>query len=158
NSLWRNVSIGHPVEDQDGSWNIAFVRNSTFAGGNQNLVVNRIDAYLIVAATSITQYLRITPLDYTYRRLFSIGGAAEYQHGLGEGTRDHNFIVDVVECKTMHGPADLCPLTLDRSNRRRVFLRQPGEDRDLRMGHSVGHQYRFTLAVVGQRVGLTESE
>src|SRR5947209_12294443 len=47
--------------------------------------------------------------------------------------------------------SDLCPLTLDRPDGRRILLRQPGEGRNLRMRHSVGHQDRFTLGVIGDR-------
>jgi hypothetical protein len=47
-------------------------------------------------------------------------------------------------------------LTLNSSKRESVLLRQPGEGRNLRMGHSVRHQYLFTLAVIDKRLGLAE--
>ena len=56
----------------------------------------------------------------------------------------------------MHGPAEQRLLTLDRSYRRLILLRQPGEGRNLRMRHSVGHPYLIPLGVIGQSLDLAE--
>src|SRR2546426_11304129 len=95
-------------------------------------------------------------LDDANRPFLSIGRPAEYQDGLRQRTRNDDFVVNRIVCKTMHGSADHCFLTFEHSNRWSVLLRQPGEGRNLRMGHSVGHQYLFPLAVVCNGLSLAE--
>src|SRR5207244_7038805 len=57
-----------------------------------------------------------------------------------------SVIADVVHCS-----GKFAGLTVERSNRRLSSVRQPGEYRNLRMGHSVGHQNLFPLAVVDRK-------
>ena len=96
------------------------------------------------------------PLNDAERRFLTFGASTEDQDGLSERAGNNDFVMNVVVCKTMHGPADACFLTIDHTDRRRVFLRQPGEGRNLRMGHSVRHEQLIALAVVGNRFDLSE--
>ena len=47
-------------------------------------------------------------------------------------------------------------MTFDRSEIRSVFLRRPGEDRNLRMVHAIGHQNFLADGIVGDRRGPAE--
>src|SRR5213080_451246 len=66
--------------------------------------------------------------------------------------------MDRVICKTMHRSADQRLLSLEHSNRRCIFLCQPGESRNLRMSHSVRHQDLFALTVVDESLGFAKSQ
>src|SRR6266571_4894791 len=116
--------------------------------------MNLIEGHLIVTIIVRTSYLRMRSLDDPDGRFLSLGASAEKQDGLSQRTVHHNFIVNRIICQTVHGPADHRFLTFQRSCLQRIFLRQPGEYRDLRGIHSVGHQVLFPLAVISTAWGL----
>src|SRR5881396_313963 len=64
--------------------------------------------------------------------------------------------MDRIIRKTVHGPADQCLVTLDRSYWRLILLRHPGEGRNLRMGHSVRHPDLLSPGVIRQRLHFAE--
>src|SRR5437867_1158027 len=162
NSLGRHVSVCFPRKYQNGIRNspvvAAWTSLSTCTGGKQDLIIHRIDAHLIVSGVSGTYDFGVWPLDDPNGRFLSVGPSPECQDRLCQSAIDDNFVVNRVISKTMHGPADLCLLACDRSNRRRIVLRQPGEGRNLRMDHSVRYQYLFPFAVIDQSLGFTESQ
>src|SRR5205814_9866924 len=105
-----------------------------------------------------TQDLRVWSLDDPNGRLLSFRSSAEYQDRLSQRAGHHNFIVNWVIPETMHRPADLCLLSLERASVRSIFHRQPGECRNLRMVDSVRYEDLLALTVVGDCLGLAESQ
>src|SRR5438309_1967987 len=120
------------------------------SGASHNPTLRR-DRHLLTARD-----LSLGSADHTQRRLFSVRSASEYQNGLRQRTVDHDFVMGRVVSDIVHRPADERLLTFERPSRRRIFPRQPGEGRDLRMVHSVRHQILFPLAVVRYRLRLAE--
>jgi len=47
-------------------------------------------------------------------------------------------------------------LSRNGANRSSISIRQPGEDRNLRMGHSVRHEYLLSFRVIGRRIGVAD--
>src|SRR5881628_1921774 len=115
---------------------------------------------LFIAYTATRSRFQPSPrtLNDAQRRRFSLGAAGERQNGLSELLRNRELVVDFIVSETVHRPAEQRSLTFDFSNRLRVFIRQPGECRNLRMGHSVRHQDLFPLRVVGHgmRIAYTQ--
>ena len=137
----RDVTVG-----------LARINRNCVAGVGENLVVNR------VHVQSATDGSGLWTLDDSNWRFLSIGSAAERQNCLsvGDGHDDlimHSVIADVVHCS-----GKFAGLTVERSNRRLSSVRQPGEYRNLRMGHSVGHQNLFPLAVVADGARISDHE
>src|SRR5262249_8281032 len=86
----------------------------------------------------------------------SVRTATEHQNCLCQWTGDRDFIMDRIVCQIVHGPADQRFLSSESASGRSVFLRQPGECRNLRMVHSVWYQQFVALAIVSDRLRLTE--
>ncbi len=102
---------------------------------NEYLVVNRVD----VKAIGPMQLGR-RPLDDTNWRLFAVSPSAEGQDALRKLIGHDDLVVQVIEPNIVHRSGQERALPRDLSHRWLEVLRQPGEGRDLRMGHSVGHQ------------------
>ena len=118
--------------------------------------MHSIDADSVQSAITGTQYPGMRALNDAKRRFLSICASTENQDCLRERSRHHDFIVNRIVSKTVHRAADQRFLTFERADRWSIFLRQPGESRNLRMNHSVGHEYLFAFAVVNQRLCLAE--
>ncbi len=149
-----------PAEDSFGSHISIRVprkyQNTAGSNGKDDLIINRVHAHLIESAVCRTQYLSMGSLDDANGPFFSVSPSPEYQDRLCQRTRHNDFIVHRIVCKAVHGPADQSLLAFQNSNGRRILLRQPGEDRNLRMSHSVRHQYLFAFTVVGDGLSLAE--
>ena len=130
-------------------------QNLIEAGGDVDFIVNGIDAHLIEA--SLTDDLGPRTLDDAQRRILSLSPALECEDRLGERTAHYKFIVDRIVREIVHRPAEPRFVTFQFPERNRVFLRQPGESRNLRMVHSVGHQDFFAIAVISNGRGSPES-
>jgi len=65
--------------------------------------------------------------------------------------------VDFVVGEAVHRAAEQRFLTFDLSNWLCIFIRQPGECRNLRMRHSVRHQDLLTLGVVRDGMGIADT-
>jgi hypothetical protein len=146
-SLGRHISICHAIENQDRLISI----------GQIDFIMVAVDAHLAdrrVRAHALDTGL--ISLNKPERRFLSVGGSAERQNSLRKSAGDHDLIVNPVECEVVHGPAQKRLLALNRSKVRCVFLRRPGEDRDLRMVHSIRHQDFLADGIVGDRGGPAE--
>src|SRR5205814_2931646 len=82
----------------------------------------------------------------------------ERQNRLGELLRDRELIVDFVVSETMHRAAEQSLSTFDLSNRLRVLIRQPGEYRNLRMGHSVRNEDLLPFRIVCDWMRIPDSQ
>ena len=67
---------------------------------------------------------------------------------------DKDLVVDGVIADVVHGAAEQRVLTGQNAGRLRILLRQPGEDRNLRMRHSVRHKNFISPFVIthGSRI------
>src|SRR5262249_37615289 len=108
NSLWCDVSISISSKDEhavlrDGR---PVYSGSSGADRQQDLVIHRIDVYLVIAALGGAQYLRVWSLNNADRSFFSTCSTAENQDRLCEWTADHDLVMNGIVCKAMHGSAD----------------------------------------------------
>src|SRR4030095_7068116 len=157
NSFGRHVAVRLPVKYENRRQGISrLASNVTQTKGKIDLIVNAIHAYLIESGISITEYLRLCSLNDTNRRFLSACSSTECQDCLRQRTVHYNFVVYFVVGKTVHGPAQQRLLSFQHASGRRIFPRQPGEGRNLRMRHSVRHQYFFALGVIRYRLRLAE--
>jgi hypothetical protein len=56
----------------------------------------------------------------------------------------------------VHGAPELGLLAFDLTHRHVVAVRQPGERRDLRVGHSVGNEYLLAFGVIRNRMRVAD--
>ena len=156
-SFWSDISVPHTIEYQ-----YAFgsarpgASISTGADRKKYLVVRWIGGDSAESGIAHAKDLRFRSLNDANRSFFSVDGSAESQNGLRQRAIHNDFVVDRIVGKTMHGPAEQRFLTLDRSYRRLILLRLPGEGRNLRMGHSVRHPDLIPPFVVRQRLHFAE--
>ena len=143
-SFRRHVASGGPIKYQ----------NRIRSDGKEDLVIDAIDGNRIERAITGADDLRMRSLNVADGRFFSVRASAKNEDRLSQRTIDDNFVVNRIVVESVHGPADQRLLTDQRSGRRRVLLCQPGKGRNLRMGHSVGHQIFFSLGIVGHRLDL----
>ena len=64
--------------------------------------------------------------------------------------------MDWVVPDVVHGAAELGGLSGDYSCGLGIYPRQPGEGRNLRVGHSVGDQNLFPLGVIADPPGIPD--
>ena len=73
-------------------------------------------------------------------RFLAVCPTPERQDGLGELVGYDDLVAVCIVMDGMHGPSEQRRLSFDPPNGLLGSLRQPGEGRNLRMGHSVGDQ------------------
>ena len=78
--------------------------------------MNFIEGHLVVAVVIRALNQSVWSLNDSKWRFFSIRTAAEEENSLGERAVDDNFVVNRIVRQTVHGPADHCLLTFERSN------------------------------------------
>ncbi len=158
-SLGLHVPVRHPVKHENARQNAcsaAPFTTLTITERKIYLVVNPINTHFIESGISVTEYLGPRSLNDPKRRFLSGGSSTECQDRLCQGTGHNDFIINFVECQTVHGPAQQCLLSFQCPKSRRILLRQPGEGRNLRMRHSVGHQYLVAFRVISYGLGLAK--
>ena len=89
-------------------------------------------------------------------RLVSIGTASEIHDRLRKRAGYNNLVVAVVVINVVRVPHQLRGLSCNISHRRHIAVRQPGERRDLRVGHSVEGDKLTSLGVVRHRSDIAE--
>ena len=140
--LWSDVSVRQAIENKN-----------LVSFGNISLVIYRIHSDAIRL-----HQLGFWALNHSDGSRFSIRASRESEDGLRELLRDSDFIMDFIVRETVHRPAHERFLAFDLTHRLCVLIRQPGECRNLRMGHSVGHQDLFALGVVRYRMGIADAQ
>ena len=98
--------------------------------------------------------LRMGALNRANGRLFSFSRASEYQYGLGKGIGHEDLIMGRVVADVVHGAAQMAFLSGQKADGLGILLRQPGEGRNLRMGHSIWNQNFSPLAVISGRARI----
>src|SRR5207245_2728235 len=88
----------------------------------------------------------------------SSGPSAERQDRICKRVAHDKFIMYLIVANIVHGSGQFAGLAKHRAGWSLSFVRQPGECRNLRMGHSVGHQDLVSLRVVPDRSGVTNVE
>ena len=91
-------------------------------------------------------------------RLCAAGIASEAQDRLAELRRHDDAVRNLVVRDPVHRPAQPGGLSFDSPNRLRSSVRQPGEHRNLRVGHSVRYQDFLALGVIGQRARVPDHQ
>jgi hypothetical protein len=81
--------------------------------------------------------------------------AAEGQNRLSELVRNQNLVIDRIVADVVHRAGQHGLLSCQNPGRPVGFLRHPGENRNLRVGHSVRNQDLVALAVVVHRAGVS---
>ena len=110
---------------------------------NKNFVVDGIGVQLIGVDQS-----GLETLNDSGRRFLAGGAAAESHDRVGKGVRHDDFIVDGVIHDRVHAARQHGLLPFNSPNGFGVSVRQPGEHRNLRMGHSVRGQNLLSLRIV----------
>ena len=96
--------------------------------------------------------LSVRALDDTNRRRLAIRPAPVSQDRLGELLRHGEFIANRIVNDAVHRPAKHAALAFNLSNRFGSPFRQPGENRDLRMRHSIRNKQLLALRVESDRM------
>jgi hypothetical protein len=91
------------------------------------------------------------------RRFVARGTSPKEQHCFTERIWNHDFIVPVIKRYGMGCPCQACVSAFNNSDRGRVSIRQPGEYRNTRVGHSVGHQDLLPHRVIGDAAGIADT-
>ena len=97
-------------------------------------------------------------LDDSNRSFLSIGSAAERQDCLSVRNGYDNFVMHRIVTYIVHRSRKFAGLTVQCSNWGLSAVRQPGEYRNLRMGHSVGYENLLAFGIVADRSGIADHE
>ena len=152
-----HISIGHAVEYQHAlrsAASLASVPSGT--NGKEDFVMYGVCGNGAESRVTHAEDPGLRPLDNANRGFFPIDGSAECENRLAERAVHNDFVMDRIVGKTMHRPAKKRFLTFDRSDRRLILIRLPGECRNLRMGHSVRHPDLIAAFVIRQRLHFSE--
>ena len=117
-----------------------------------SFVVNSVDI------NTVTRHLDLCmwSLDGPGRRLVSVGSAFVIHNGLSKSAGHNDLVVGFVVVNVVRVTHQLRSLSSDISHRRHIAIRQPGECRDLREGHSVEGDKLTPFRVVCDRSDVAE--
>ena len=138
----RIGAIGHHRKNED----LVTLRH-------KNLVIGGVDFQRVCA-----NQLRFGSLDHADRSFLSVGPAAEGEDRLRKRVIDVELVASFVVADIMHCPAEFGCLSEDPPPWSVASLRQPGEGRNLRMGHSVRYQEFVPFGVVGDGARVPDLE
>src|SRR5207244_3949417 len=95
-------------------------------------------------------------LDDSNRSLLSVRVALERHDGFGERIHYEKFVMDFVVTDVVHCARQVAGLTVNRADGWLRPIRQPGESRDLRMGHSVRNENLISFGVVSDSAWVAD--
>src|SRR5205823_9019238 len=97
-------------------------------------------------------------LDDSNGTFLSAGSSAKRQDRVCKRIHDKKLIMYLIVANVVHRPGQFAHLAVYSSGRRLCSVRQPGERRNLRMGHSVRHQNLAPLRIISDGPGITDIE
>src|SRR5258708_7788343 len=95
-------------------------------------------------------------LNHAYGSFLTRCSSAEYQYGFRQKAGDNALVVDLIVTELLDRAANERLLSFQFSNWRRVFPRQPGEGRNLRMNRSVWNQNLLPLTVIDESLRFSK--